>query len=170
MQVTRELYLKANESIHVYKKENGEKIYVFNEQGLYFYLCDNVKSFFDFLRRGEASQIQITGERNLEIYLRKICGSTLLTQGFRTSKGEIIKSSRLIEALNKVANDWKENAYLVRKEDEYAIHVTEEEKEKYLREALEFAESIRRGEQTGFWCWQRINTELTGECVAFLPK
>lgn len=88
----------------------------------------------------------------------KISYSTFLTQGFKTSKGEIIKGSRLIEALNKVANDWKEKALFARR------------KEKDLSEVLELAESIRRGEQMVSWCWKRINTELTGEYVAFQPE
>lgn len=34
----------------------------------------------------------------------------------------------------------------------------------------ESAQRIREGKETGFWLWQRINTVLTGECVALLPK
>lgn len=89
-------------------------------------------------------------------------------QSFRTHTGEIITGERLTAALNTVANDWADNAHAIRAEDAYADHVTEAAKEHYLAEGLAFAEEIRRGETTGFTTWQRINTALTGECVALL--
>lgn len=90
---------------------------------------------------------------------------------FRTHTGEIIEGERLTKACHAVADFWRDNAYGIRKQDLYASHVTEKTKDKILQEQLEQAERIRNGtEPVGFWLWQRINTELTGECVALLPK
>lgn len=71
-------------------------------------------------------------------------------------------------ALNKVADDWERAAYEIRKEDAYAEHVTEDEKDQYLQEMINQAEEIRNGKVKSFTIWQRVNYELTGECVAFL--
>ena len=87
---------------------------------------------------------------------------------FRTHTGEIVTGDRLTAALNTVADDWAATAHAIRKEDRYASHVTETAKDEYLADGLAFAEKIRRGETTGFTTWQRINTALTGECVALL--
>ena len=90
---------------------------------------------------------------------------------FRTHTGEIVGWQRLAEARNAVADDYAKLARDIRTENCYASHVTEEEKEQYLREGLETAERIRNGtEHGGFWLWQRLNTKITGECVALLPK
>lgn len=87
---------------------------------------------------------------------------------FRTHTGETVTGERLTAALNKVADWYAENARAIRKEDLYAGHVTEATKDAQLAKGLEFAEQVRRGEARGFASWQRINTELTGECVALL--
>jgi hypothetical protein len=89
---------------------------------------------------------------------------------FRTHTGEIVTGERLTAALASVANAWADNARAIRREDHYASHVTEATKDNALAEGLAFAEQIRRGETTGFTTWQRINTALTGECVALLAK
>lgn len=91
-------------------------------------------------------------------------------QQFITHKNEIVTGARLENALVAVAKFWEENALAIRKEDAYASHVTEERKEQNLQNQLDQAKRIRQGtEPMGFWLWQRINTHLTGECVAFLP-
>lgn len=90
--------------------------------------------------------------------------------GFRTHKDDIVSGERLQKAQHAVADFFRDNAWAIRKEDAYASHVTEEKKERLLREQLEQSERIRKGTHpVGFWLWQRINAELTGECVAFLP-
>jgi hypothetical protein len=77
---------------------------------------------------------------------------------------------RLIEARKSVAAGIEENAYAVREEDAYADHVTECQKEENLMASIALAKEVERGEHdNSFWCWQRINLELTGECTAFLP-
>lgn len=86
----------------------------------------------------------------------------------RTHTGEIITGERLVNARAKVADDWAALSHAIRKEDCYASHVTEAEKDDALIEGLARAEQIRRGENYSFTIWQRINTELTGECVALL--
>lgn len=97
--------------------------------------------------------------------------TTMKTTQFRTHTGEIVSGERLTAAMNAVA-DWKvENSHGIRREDCYADHVTEKTKEDSLARGLETAERIRNGtEPMGFWLWQLIDTELTGECIAFLPK
>lgn len=89
-------------------------------------------------------------------------------QQFRTHTGEIVSGGRLVAALNVVADWYAANARAIRLENAYAAHVTEERKEERLVEGLAFAEEVRRGEHCGFSVWQRINTHLTGECVALL--
>lgn len=90
---------------------------------------------------------------------------------FRTHTGEIVKGQRLHDALAAVADARIELAHAIRREDAYASHVTEKVKDEALQADLASAERIRNGTETGgFWLWQLINTELTGECVALLPK
>lgn len=87
---------------------------------------------------------------------------------FKTHTGEIVTGDRLQKALNTVADFWADNARAIRKENRYASHVTEDRKEKNLKDQLERAEQIRGGDIGSFTIWQRVNTELTGECVALL--
>ena len=87
---------------------------------------------------------------------------------FRTHTGETVTGQRLQDALNTVANDWAELGHLIRRSDEYAGHVTEGEKSRALREMLARAEAIRSGDIGSLTIWQRVNTELTGECIAIL--
>jgi hypothetical protein len=90
---------------------------------------------------------------------------------FRTHTGEIVSESTLSDALNAVADAHALNAYGIRHEDEYADHVTEEQKDKNFLEAIRTAEEIRVGKYLHtFWCWQRVNYELTGASVPFLPN
>lgn len=70
-----------------------------------------------------------------------------------------------------VANWFIENARAIRREDEYADHVTESKKDEDLNQRIEWAERLRAGLCDGnFTARQRIYYELTGECVALLPK
>ena len=92
-------------------------------------------------------------------------------QQFITHTGEIVEGERLKVALKAVGNWYIKNAHAIRKENAYAAHVTEETKIKCLQRQLELGERIVTGrEPCGFWLWQRINTELTGKCVGFLPE
>lgn len=82
---------------------------------------------------------------------------------------------RFLEACKKVADDWRELAHAIRKEDRYAAHVTEETKLERLQEMLDHADEIEAGQVKSFTIWQRVNLELTGEkgrssasCVPFL--
>lgn len=89
---------------------------------------------------------------------------------FRTHTGEIVQGERLQDALDSVANDWRQLAYDIKRENAYTSHVTEEAKVDFLNCDLITADRIQRGEESGFWLWQRINSKLTGECIALLPK
>lgn len=93
-----------------------------------------------------------------------------MAQQFRTHTGEIISGERLQRAINKVADDWAELSRAIRREDCYAEHVTTAKKDEYLAEGLARAESIRAGDIQSFTIWQRVNAELTGECVALFSR
>ena len=87
---------------------------------------------------------------------------------FITHTGEQVSGERLNNALSQVADDWAKLAYDIRKEDAYAPHVTEKQKEDNMSRMIEAAERIREGNIKSFTIWQRVNTVLTGECVALL--
>lgn len=89
---------------------------------------------------------------------------------FTTHTGQRIKGDRLRDALNTVANDWARMTHAIRVQDDYASHVTEKHKDNNLANGLALAEEIRGGAIDSFTIWQRVNTVLTGECVAFLSK
>lgn len=92
---------------------------------------------------------------------------------FRTHTGGVLPSndSRLIAACETVAQWQESNAKAIYEENAYASHVTQEQKEKELSEYRAWAEKTRSRENlSNFSVWQRVNTELTGECIAFLPK
>lgn len=88
---------------------------------------------------------------------------------FVASNGKVIKGKYFKALLNEVANDWENIAYDIRKQDNYASHVTEKEKDEYLSQGLKLAEKIRQGEELSFTILQRINLKVTGKCVALLP-
>ena len=61
------------------------------------------------------------------------------------------------------------NAKAIRAGD-YADHVTDEQKDLNLQKSLNLAQKVREGYFDNFTIWQRINTEITGECVALFQK
>lgn len=87
---------------------------------------------------------------------------------FATHTGEIVTGDRLKQALNVVADWYAENARATYAENAYANHVTQQEKERLLEDGLNHAEKVRAGKVTSLTVWQRIDTELTGECIALL--
>lgn len=90
-------------------------------------------------------------------------------QQFRTSKGETITGEQLQAACEKVAQWYEANALAVRNSNSYASHVTEARKDQKLAESYDWAEKVRQGENLhNFSVWQRVNIELTGDCVAFM--
>lgn len=86
----------------------------------------------------------------------------------RTHTGQIIRGEQVRAARAKVADDWAALGHAIRAEDDYADHVTAEEKDANLRAQLARADEIRSGDACDFTIWQRINAELTGECVPLL--
>ena len=84
-------------------------------------------------------------------------------------RGEIIPEETLQAALKKVAADVRESARIARTE-KYASHITEDQKDEFMQKKLDLADEIEAGTARGFWLWQRVNTIVTGECVAFLPN
>lgn len=89
-------------------------------------------------------------------------------QTFRTHDGRIVDGPELAKALKTVAQNWRDLAHAIRKEDCYASHVTEATKDKYRDDMLSHADEIEAGYVHSFTIWQRLDTVLTGECVALL--
>jgi hypothetical protein len=73
------------------------------------------------------------------------------------------------QALKAVAQDWRNLAYDIRKEDAYASHVTELEKDIKLTEMLRQADDIKAGRVDSFTIRQRVQEKMTGSSVALLP-
>jgi hypothetical protein len=87
----------------------------------------------------------------------------------KTHTGEIITGKRLELAVLRVASEWLELGYAIRQEDAYASHVTEAKKDEILAQHVLSAKEFALGISfPSFTMWQRLNTELTGECVALL--
>lgn len=87
----------------------------------------------------------------------------------KTHKGELVSDTMLTEARRAVAEDWRTMAYDIRVENAYASHITEEQKIQFYQDELRYADEIERGEHdSNFTIWQRLNTYITGECIAFL--
>lgn len=91
-------------------------------------------------------------------------------ESFKTHKGDIVTGTELQTALNAVGDDWEKLAKAIYKENAYANHVTEQTKLDNLRCGIETAKRIRQRQETGLWLLQRLNTKLTGECIAMLGK
>lgn len=87
-------------------------------------------------------------------------------ESFTTHIGRVVTGEELKAALSAVADDWAQLAIAIHREDCYAPHVTLEQRDEYLIEMLKDAEDIRAGHVRSFTIRQRINTKLTGECVA----
>lgn len=90
---------------------------------------------------------------------------------FKTHTGKIVRGKKLVMALNSIADDLLERAHKIRNEDDYASHITNESKDRILNEAIEDSERIRNPNNIKYelWLFQRLNTKLTGECIALLP-
>lgn len=79
--------------------------------------------------------------------------------------------TQIQRAREKVAADWRKMARAIRETDDYAPHVTEAEKDARFRKDKSFAADIEAGlVDHNFTVAQRIWFELTGECVALLPR
>lgn len=90
-------------------------------------------------------------------------------KGFKIM-GSIQQHPRFLVACKTVADDWRKLGHAIRQDDQYASHVTEAQKEKALADMLAIAERLEKGEIGSFTLWQRVNYELTGECVPFLSR
>ena len=91
-------------------------------------------------------------------------------RSFLTSNNEVITGPRLAAACEAVATQMEASAIKVREEDAFASHVTQSGKDDYIdRFYTQVAAKIRNMENLhNFSVWQRVNMELTGDCVAFL--
>jgi hypothetical protein len=84
---------------------------------------------------------------------------------FTTHTGEIVTGERLQITLNKVADDWAQLAEYIRN-GSFAEHITELQKDVQYNKMIKCCIDIREGVIKTFTIWQRINTAITGECVA----
>lgn len=73
-----------------------------------------------------------------------------------------------LSACKTVAEEWRNLAHAIRKEDAYASHVTETQKDNRLEEMLTHADEIATGNITCFSIAQRVHEKITGNCVPFL--
>jgi hypothetical protein len=89
----------------------------------------------------------------------------------KLSNGKILTKDDLNKALKQVSKDIIENAIAVRKEDLYADHITEDQKDKYLKDCIEYAKEVLEGKHnSNFTIWQRVNYIFTWDSIALLPK
>jgi hypothetical protein len=89
-------------------------------------------------------------------------------QSFRCHDGTIVKGKKLKAALNAVADELIELAHAIYDADEYAAHVSAETKLEARDDMIARAELVRDGVIDNRTYWQRVNTQLTGKCVALL--
>lgn len=88
----------------------------------------------------------------------------------RTHLGEEIKGIDLEIARIFVAEEFRQNARAIQKENAFASHVTEDEKSQILKRDLIWADAVECGEHDhNLTVWQMMNIFITGECVALLP-
>jgi len=82
---------------------------------------------------------------------------------FVTHTEEVVSGQRLVDAINKVADNMVVG-YNKQRHEYYAPHITEKQKDEFLVKNLKYAEEVRQGQHlNNFSIWQRIDTELTGE-------
>ena len=87
-----------------------------------------------------------------------------------THTGKIIEGDELKQYLAIVANGLRANANAIHVEDNYASHITKEQKEQYLKQRLEYANEVENGKHTNiFTIWQKLDYIIEGTSVAFLP-
>jgi len=138
------------------------------------FMKENRARIVDELRKIGAYQADIDNVESGDTDMYKVARSYGIPKfppikQFQTHNKEIVKGKRLKDALNHVADNWKSNAIAIRESDDYASHVTEATKDLRLEQGLRLAEYVRLGHVESFTMSQRINTYLTGECIALLP-
>jgi|HubBroStandDraft_6_1064221.scaffolds.fasta_scaffold1712096_3 3-methyladenine DNA glycosylase AlkD len=82
-----------------------------------------------------------------------------------------------LEATQLVAQELRDLAHAIRKENAYALHVTDTQKEAILAHSLAQADGLAAGQLDGIISWidnftlaQRVHYKMTGECVPLLGK
>lgn len=111
---------------------------------------------------------KVVEEPKVEVEAAK--DNLLAGKTFITHNNEEVSGEKLSAAVNKVADGMVESANKKR-EESYADHVTEKQKDDILAKDLKYAEEVRRGEHlNNLSVAQRINYELTGETLPILPK
>jgi hypothetical protein len=84
-----------------------------------------------------------------------------------THTKEVISGERLEQALKTVADWYRDNARDVFLSPDWGAHVSYAQKQTWLAERIEYAYQVEAGTaRPSFALWQRVNTHLTGTCVA----
>ena len=87
-----------------------------------------------------------------------------------THTGKIIEGDELKQYLAIVANDLRVNANAIHVRDNYAAHITKEQKEQYLKKRLDYANEVENGKHNkNFKIWQELDFLIEGSSVALLP-
>lgn len=87
--------------------------------------------------------------------------------GFKDHTGTTHKGESLNAALHAVAEELRAMYYAIKEEDLYADHVTEAYKAQALKDGLDHVAHVESGIIETFTDCQRLNTKLTGKCIAF---
>lgn len=89
---------------------------------------------------------------------------------FTDHHGQVHTGPELRQAIRCVCQWYIQNAHAIRNSDDYAHHVTDDQKDARLSATLGRMAAIERGERLPSVAFlQRLDTHLTGECVALLP-
>lgn len=87
-----------------------------------------------------------------------------------THTGKIIEGDELKHYLAIVANGLRANANAIHVKDNYAAHITKEQKEQYLKQRLNYANEVENGQHpNSFAIWQKLDYIIEGSNVALIP-
>ena len=87
----------------------------------------------------------------------------------KLSNGGSLQGEELKNVLKNISEDYKKTVYKIFEGDDWASHITEEDKKKYLEQELLYASEIELGlHNNNFTIWQKINLYCTGESVPFM--
>lgn len=89
----------------------------------------------------------------------------------KTHTGRELTTQELQQARDYVASNHRSISNAIYKKDDYADHVTENQKIDFLQKGLVYAIEIELGQHDdNFTVWQKMNTFITGKCVALFPN
>lgn len=87
----------------------------------------------------------------------------------KLSNGKILQGKELKKVLKNISEDYKKTVQEIFESNEWASHITEEDKKEYLEKELLYASEVELGlHNNNFTVWQKINLYCTGESVPFM--